>query len=552
MHSRILPLALALAAPAFTQTTPAVVVSTGDMVPGLGPIDYFYGVKVNDLGETLVLAHVDSGDNNYARALYKNGNILIKAGDPGAGVGGEVRFFASYDIADNGDTAVVATVFNAPGLPSSAYVLWIKGNPALVEGDPAVIGDFNAGSTISQIQSAILNDVGGVLIDCQVNDPIDGIQDALVVATYGPAGNITSTGLVARTGTGLPGVGQTVDHFFGTENMSTSFDDLGRPLYGCVLDAAAGTQDNVLYYKTNTLVAQSGSASPIAGRNWLDSWHFAPDTNSSGQIAYRGWLDTSDPSNDQVIMLDGAVFKREGDSAPLSGTTIENFGQGPVKLTEDGRVGYFADTDYFNDEYDACLFMANTIMAREGSTAIEDGTQVLRIHDLLQDYDFSDDGRFCLYTADMLDESTKVLLAENIDYEGYCDAIPNSTGNISVMTPVAGTADTQYGYLLVQCYGLPANKFGYALCSANQGNILMPPGSEGRLCLGGPIGRFVSQVQSSGPSGFIYTEVEMDNLPLGGGTAIQPGESWNFQTWHRDNNPTATSNFSRAMTIEFR
>ena len=33
--------------------------------------------------------------------------------------------------------------------------------------------------------------------------------------------------------------------------------------------------------------------------------------------------------------------------------------------------------------------------------------------------------------------------------------------------------------------------------------------------------------------------------------AIQSGETWNFQAWFRDSNPTATSNFTDGLEIQF-
>ncbi|MCP4035984.1 MAG: hypothetical protein GY733_03545 [bacterium] len=32
-------------------------------------------------------------------------------------------------------------------------------------------------------------------------------------------------------------------------------------------------------------------------------------------------------------------------------------------------------------------------------------------------------------------------------------------------------------------------------------------------------------------------------------TAVQPGDTWNFQCWYRDNNPGPTSNFTDAVTV---
>ncbi|MCP3916270.1 MAG: hypothetical protein GY711_12005 [bacterium] len=34
-------------------------------------------------------------------------------------------------------------------------------------------------------------------------------------------------------------------------------------------------------------------------------------------------------------------------------------------------------------------------------------------------------------------------------------------------------------------------------------------------------------------------------------TLFQPGETWNFQCWYRDNNPGPTSNFTDAVSVTF-
>lgn len=68
--------------------------------------------------------------------------------------------------------------------------------------------------------------------------------------------------------------------------------------------------------------------------------------------------------------------------------------------------------------------------------------------------------------------------------------------------------------------------------------------------MGGTIGRFAQQVQSSGAAGSMAIAVDVTNLPAGLG-AIQPGETWNFQCWFRDANPGATSNFTQGVAVDF-
>jgi hypothetical protein len=43
----------------------------------------------------------------------------------------------------------------------------------------------------------------------------------------------------------------------------------------------------------------------------------------------------------------------------------------------------------------------------------------------------------------------------------------------------------------------------------------------------------------------------MGNIPLTPVTSILAGETWNFQAWYRDLNPTNTSNFTDGLSVTF-
>ena len=58
-------------------------------------------------------------------------------------------------------------------------------------------------------------------------------------------------------------------------------------------------------------------------------------------------------------------------------------------------------------------------------------------------------------------------------------------------------------------------------------------------------------MQNSGVQGLISIDVDTNSMPLNPVVAIQPGETWNFQLWYRDNNPQTTSNFTDAISIFF-
>ncbi|MCP3919229.1 MAG: hypothetical protein GY711_27130 [bacterium] len=105
--------------------------------------------------------------------------------------------------------------------------------------------------------------------------------------------------------------------------------------------------------------------------------------------------------------------------------------------------------------------------------------------------------------------------------------------------------------LELMAWDLPANQFGYFLASETFLVIPMPGGSQGNLCVAGTVGRFVSQVQSSGALGRLRIDVDTNALPVFPPVAVAPGDTWYFQAWFRDTNPTPTSNFTDAISIRF-
>jgi hypothetical protein len=132
--------------------------------------------------------------------------------------------------------------------------------------------------------------------------------------------------------------------------------------------------------------------------------------------------------------------------------------------------------------------------------------------------------------------------------------VPNSTGAFATMLAFGSTVIGGPGFSL-HAYRLPANAFGYFLISADllTPPAVIPPGSQGRLCLGpGFVGRFnrPGEVRGSGATGTFSLDVDTLNVPLLPAGSLSPGTFY-FQAWHRDANPGSTSNFSTPILISF-
>lgn len=135
----------------------------------------------------------------------------------------------------------------------------------------------------------------------------------------------------------------------------------------------------------------------------------------------------------------------------------------------------------------------------------------------------------------------------------YCTpAEANSSGAPGSIAAI-GSPSVAASELALLARSLPQNSFGFFIVSSGQTFVPGAGGSQGNLCVGPSIGRGVGDVIfNTGAAGETLVEVDMAALPTPTGyVQIQPGESWYFQGWFRDANPTATSNFTNAACVVF-
>lgn len=140
--------------------------------------------------------------------------------------------------------------------------------------------------------------------------------------------------------------------------------------------------------------------------------------------------------------------------------------------------------------------------------------------------------------------------AEPLVGSNFCGpALVNSSGQAARLRGI-GSASAQANDVRLEAFRLPQFQFGYFVTGQVTGWVT-PTGSQGVLCLDPPIGRFRSFVLNTGPAGSVEFHPDLTDHPLNGGVAVQPGETWHYQLWFRDQNPGSTSNFTDGLAITF-
>ena len=209
------------------------------------------------------------------------------------------------------------------------------------------------------------------------------------------------------------------------------------------------------------------------------------------------------------------------------------------------------------------------VPGRFKALSVTDGAELWRVDlphesgDIVPDAQatFSADGATAYYPTVILNDPGDQLcylyaLRAELPYEIVCDEAtnPNNEADIAVSGNVLGAPPIH-----VTLTSAPPNQFTYLLASRDHGIVQNPPGANGALCLagGGPIARYVADVQVVGAGGTASTDIEDSltggpgyGLPNPPGGSIQAGETWYFQYWHRQ--PMgAPASFSSAARVTF-
>ena len=318
-------------------------------------------------------------------------------------------------------------------------------------------------------------------------------------------------------------------------------------LVGAVWDEAAGERAGAAYLFDATTGQELFKLTPAdAHADHLFGWSVALD----GAIAVVGaiWDADNGESSGAAYLFDTSTGLEIAKLRPIDGDPGDHFGESVAVASGTVLVGAYADDERGKDSGSAYLFdAAGQPIAKLIATGSETWSAVGSAVGLsgatavVGAYRDQATG-----TAFLFDVAPEVSVGTNV-----CGpAVPNSSGASGVMNAY-GSLVVADNCLRLEAVDLARHQYAMFLNGQVQG-FSTPPGSQGNLCLAGSIGRYNKQIAHTGLDGAASVSLDLPNTPHGGGTvAIQPGETWYFQAWFRDQNPTATSNFSDAIGITF-
>ena len=131
----------------------------------------------------------------------------------------------------------------------------------------------------------------------------------------------------------------------------------------------------------------------------------------------------------------------------------------------------------------------------------------------------------------------------------FCSANTNSGSILGANLAISGSTNVADNDIQLSATALPFNQFAYFFMSQGTDFVPMFGGSQGNLCVSQPLYRFSNNILNTGGSGTANFSPDMNNLPQG--VVFQPGDTWHFQLWFRDQNPQNTSNTTPGATVTF-
>ena len=375
----------------------------GDNVTTVGNVTGIDNVIVNNLGSWIVEADTDNSDTDADSVLIKDGVLLNREGQSLAmPAGSTLDSFDAITLNNKGNSGWNRFLDGTTGSDDDSGV-YVNDILLIQEGDTSAATGFSAGTTYRGFFETKFNDLALTLVMASVDDPAipTSVDRALVIVGSGEE-------VRHKEGDLLPGQTFPIEDFE-TGPHDFAFNNSNELLFVAELAGAPASEDLALYRDT-TLLAQEGSASPIAGRDF-EFLTRAVDMNNNSDVAFRANL-TGDTETDEVIFRNGVVVAQEGmpvaDTDPAIITSLGST-SGPVVIDDNGNLLYYAEWD--PAEPRSGLFLNGRLLVEAGVTTI-DGNLIDDVADNQDAFAISDNGQYIIFEATLEDGRNGAFLIE--------------------------------------------------------------------------------------------------------------------------------------------
>ena len=517
-----------------------LVVEVGDALPLGDNVQSILNYAVGSGGDWVARVRTDNADPLRRDVLLVNGHVVLRRGDPVGMTGNTVAgAWDQLEVNRDGNVAALGQVHDPRGEP--AFALFVDGVPVLTDGD-------TIGSTeITRIDQFSLGDDGSLSATVALGPSVLGSPSSIIdldLSASPPVlslrirpGYVYSDGSVVRSANGVwlrPG----------GHDLTLASEQLPSGVVRSVLRTA------------DDIEVATGDPSPANNEPWYLGDFLGMfrkyEINANGRVGVLARVGRFG-TGPRIVAVDDVLFARAGDTVPVNGTSVlRQLDAMAFGLTENDRPVYTGLVGPASQPSirERALFVGREPVLFEGMAALGTTIENLIVFSSAQVRPVSDNGAYTLLFAELADGRSGLLLRElGLGTSSCGPAVPNSTGQSGRIT-ATGTGLAGGAPMRLVATQLPPQQFGLFVVG-DTSNSVMPPGSSGVLCVGGSIGRFNESLSFSGVTGQLEYQVDTTALPVGPGTAIQPGQTWYFQCWFRDGALGATSNFTDAVAITF-
>ncbi|GJM23161.1 MAG: hypothetical protein DHS20C15_30760 [Planctomycetota bacterium] len=396
-------LACALSAvPLAAQGTPISTVdldelhTEGDVVGLVGNTTSINNLAINNSGIWLLEVDTDNPDTTADGALLTQFGVSLTEGESLAMPTGSS--IGSFDSITLNNLSESGWNFFLDGTASNNDDSGIYFNTTLLiqEGSVSSAAGFSAGTVFTGFLETKIADSGHILVMASVDDSAIASTTDRALMEVDVFGGATQT-VLFKEGDVLPGQTEAVADFE-TSPHNFAYNALREVLF--IADLAGDTAVDHAVYLDSVLLAQEGSASPVAGRNWSSLASAEVNLNDHGDYVISGSLD-GDTSSNLLIELNGAKFRQEGDSVTdndFASWNLTSFGSGPVMIGNNGNVLWFGDWDNPDTDVDSGLFLNDQLIVQEGVSTV-DGVVIDTLRSVQDGYMLSDDGQWFIFRA---------------------------------------------------------------------------------------------------------------------------------------------------------